>query len=1024
MKTAAFFNFLLLATLLTFLSAPAQAAGPEVAIVSPREATSLEKLAAREVRRYAYLRTGHLFPIIEADANFQAPAAIVVARKDRRIVSTVSKGKANLPSTSTAIVEALKPEQFHLRTLQSGARPVVLVTGGDELGTLYGAYRLAELLGVRFYLDGDVIPDERLSLPSPAAGSQKGAEKLQPFSQRAPLRLPMLDEVGRPLFALRGIQPFHDFPEGPDWWNVDDYKAILSQLPKLRMNFFGLHTYPEGGPNAEPTVWIGTPGDIGPGSEVKFSYASSYMTTLRGNWGYAPRKTGAYLFGAAQLFERDDFGAELMWGHIPHPTNAAGHNEVFARAGDLLREAFTHARRLGVQTCVGTETALTVPKAVRDRLKEQGKDVKDPAVKEELYEGIFRRAAQTYPLDYYWFWTPEGWTWEGTKPEQIAAVTNDFNAALAAHRKVNPPFKLATCGWVLGPQQDRALFDKVLPKSVAVSCINREVGKTPVDKGFAEVHGRGKWAIPWMEDDPALTSPQLWAGRMRRDAFDAHRHGCDGLMGIHWRTRILGPAVSSLAQAAWSQGDWADDARKLTSPPRQAGPIGGKFAKYPNNKITGTGDEALYQTVRYNVLGYRFPVPNGDYKVTLQFCEPHYADVRRRTFDVLVQGLRRIEELDIFARAGQNRALDFSYDVTVTDGWVEISFAPRVEYPCIAAISVEGAGATNKVNCAGPAYKDYAADWPEEKNLDAHKFPPVLDFYRDWAQAQFGPEVGLQAASIFARVDGRLPRPSDWISHGPGGIKPDPRKWAEVRPEYAFTDDLAALAPLVRGAGQQARFNWWLETFRYGRAMGELNCKWGEYAAALKKVKEERDPARQRDLARQNLLPLRREKIALLGRVYDHLLSTISNPGELGTIMNWESHCVPDLLGKPGDELAKLLGEPLPPDAQPPTVYRGPTRVIVPTTRTSFTPGETISLRVMVLSEQPATEAAIHWRKMGGGAFNKTPLIRVARGVYAAKFGGGDDDLEYYVQVTPAHGQPVIHPPTAPKMCQTLVAMP
>ena len=102
------------------------------------------------------------------------------------------------------------------------------------------------------------------------------------------------------------------------------------------------------------------------------------------------------------------------------------------------------------------------------------------------------------------------------------------------------------------------MFDKVLPKDVAVSCINRQVGYTPVDAGFAEVQGRSKWAIPWMEDDPALSSPQFWVGRMRRDAADALRYGCDGLMGIHWRTRALGPNVSALAQAAWQQGAWAD----------------------------------------------------------------------------------------------------------------------------------------------------------------------------------------------------------------------------------------------------------------------------------------------------------------------------------------------------------------------------------------------------------------------------------------------------------------------------------
>ena len=101
---------------------------------------------------------------------------------------------------------------------------------------LYGAYAFVEKLGVRFQIDGDVIPDTRI-----------------------PLALPVLDETHQPLFELRGLQPFHDFPEGPDWWTLDDWKAILGQAAKMRMNFVGLHTYPfqnkDLGP--EPTVWIG-----------------------------------------------------------------------------------------------------------------------------------------------------------------------------------------------------------------------------------------------------------------------------------------------------------------------------------------------------------------------------------------------------------------------------------------------------------------------------------------------------------------------------------------------------------------------------------------------------------------------------------------------------------------------------------------------------------------------------------------------------------------------------------------------
>ena len=187
---------------------------------------------------------------------------------------------------------------------------------------------------------------------------------------------------------------------------------------------------------------------------------------------------------------------------MPLPTTPDACNDVFNRTGSMLHDAFSFAHQVGVKTCVGTETPLVVPKLVGDRLNKAGKNPADVPIVQELYAGIFRRIVQAYPSDYFWFWTPEGWTWSGTKDEEVRATTNDLFAAIAAHKQVQPPFALATCGWVLGPQQDRAMFDKVLPKDVAVSCINREVGKTPVEPGFAEVHGRSKWAIPWMEDDP------------------------------------------------------------------------------------------------------------------------------------------------------------------------------------------------------------------------------------------------------------------------------------------------------------------------------------------------------------------------------------------------------------------------------------------------------------------------------------------------------------------------------------------
>ena len=241
-----------LSCLLAVPVAAARQTRPEVILVS-QNPKGLELLAAKEVRRYLYLRTGQLLPV--ACETFQPPAcAIAVGREMSEYLAGLAGAKNELKSS----VDALRNQQYLVKTLTGKEKWYLTIVGGDDVGTLYGAYRFAELLGVRFYLHGDTIPDGRIELCLPDA-----------------------NELGKPLFELRGIHPFHDFPEGPDWWNTDDYKAVIAQLPKLRMNFFALHTYPEKRPNAEPTVWIGLSDDIEPDGKVRSAYPSSYPATKR-----------------------------------------------------------------------------------------------------------------------------------------------------------------------------------------------------------------------------------------------------------------------------------------------------------------------------------------------------------------------------------------------------------------------------------------------------------------------------------------------------------------------------------------------------------------------------------------------------------------------------------------------------------------------------------------------------------------------------------------------------------------------
>ena len=969
--------------------AGAEATVVPAAVVCARDASFAEKLAAKEIRRYVYLRTGRLLTI-EDRLSAVKGGVILVGSKASPIVRDAG-----------LMVDDLGPEQYLLTTSTWHDRPIIVVAGGDPIGTLYGAYRLAERLGVRFYLHGDVIPDQTIALGF------------------APFR-----EVGKPLFDRRGVQPFHDFPEGPDWWNLDAYKAYLGQLPKLRMNFFGLHTYPEGGVGPEPATWIGPGDQIGEGGRVKASYPARHFTAANGTWGYNATKTGDYTHGTSALFDRDDFGADYMKGMTPWPETAAAQNELFFRMGGLLNDAFAYAHRLGVKTCLGTETRLVIPSPVKARLRQAGKNPDDPAVVQELYEGIFRRIAGTHPLDYYWFWTPEGWTWSAVTQPQIDATLADIRAAIAAHRKVQPPFTLATCGWVLGPPQQPALFDGFLPREMPMSCINRQVGHEPVEPGFARVVGRPKWAIPWLEDDPALTSVQLWAGRMRKDAVDALAYGCTGLVGIHWRTRVLGPNVAALAAAAWDQS-WTSAANRSETKAPPEGPVGGLFARF-DAPMTGTTMPELYQTVRYNTRGYHLDMPAGAYTVTLRFVEPAYDRPGVRVFGVSLQGKPVIESLDIFARAGRNKALDFTFkDVAVTDGRLKIDFNYQVEFPCIAAIAVEGPAGRRKINCGGGACQDYIADWPEGPEGGSARFLPADDFYADWALAQFGPEVAPQAAAIFTRIDGHLPRPTDWTS-GPGGIKPESRPWDAIRKDYAFIDDLEALRSQVRGAGNLDRFDYWLESFQYMRSAARAACDWHRFNEAMIKVMAGKTTEERKALARALALPVRREVLAAVADLHRHLLATVSTPGELGTVANWQQHNMPDLVFKPGQELASALGGNLPADAVPSKDSQGPPRIFVPVVRTGLISGEPLTLTVNVLGARPS-RGFVSWRKLGerDSAYSEVPLTHVARGVWTVTFPpeATRSDFEYFVQVDTELGQTLHFPATAPGLNQTVLVV-
>ena len=973
--------------LLGLLAGAVQAA---IVIETAPNASAVERLAAMEVQRYVYLRTGEL------PTTGKASQRIIVARKDRPIVS------ASLRQTA----KTLGPQQYILRTTITKGRKTWWVVGGDDTGTLYGAYRLAQELGVRFYLHGDVIPDQRLKT------------------------IPDVNETGKPIFSIRGIQPFHDFPEGPDWWNTDDYLAYITQLPKMRMNFIGLHCYPDGGVGPEPSVWIGLPGDADAQGRVQFSSTSHWANTARTvAWGYSAMPTSDFTCGVSLLFPQDHYGPDVMDGMLPRPATPEQCNAVFNRTADMFHIAFANAHALGVKTCVGTETPLTIPTAVKDRLKEQGKDPADPAVVQDLYKGMFQRISRAYPIDYYWLWTPEGWTWGANSDEALKQTISDIQSALSALDELGKPFTLATCGWVLGPAQDRKALDAILPKDSPMSCINQSVGHAPVEPSFAGITGRPKWAIPWVENDPAMTAPQPWVGRMRYDAADARRLGCTGLLGIHWRTKILAQNMAALADAAWDQSwvpaDFAVAKEKTQN--QMNGPLGGKIVTYPV-PVAGTDEDPVYQSVRFDTDGYRLKVPNGSYTVELMFNEPAYHETGRRVFGVSIQRRKVIDKLDMFASVGKDKALDFSYpDIKVTDGLLRIDFIRIVEFPCIAGIVVDGRTVdrkpfVRKINCGGGQYQDYEADNKQSDDQMDRRTMPVADFYTDFARASFGANVSGRIGKILAGIDGRgLPEPAGWIG-GPGGIATNTQPWDKAKERYAFVDQLDAIGSEVHGAGNNERFDYWLNTYRSMAAMAELGCLRGDLDARAASIKGEHDLVKQKSLA-DEAVQVRIRMARTWERMMTCQLLVVDTPGEMGTVANLEQHSRNTLKLLTGHDelLVQARGAALPPEAEVSKTYAGPARVIVPTVRTQVSKGESLRLKVIVLDKALPTSVTLYQRPLGKGTYRKIAFHHIGRATYAVDLPAAQGTFEYYITAQTSSGPKLVWPASAPDIAQSVV---
>jgi hypothetical protein len=477
-------------------------------IVLEADAGSQERLASRELarglRKLGFVRD----PIVAAAGEASAgPHAILFKL-------SVNKGAFKHPDAYeiTWIPQTTKSSEIRI----SAATPQAV---------LYAVFDFLERQGTYFGLDGEIYP-------------------LDPVAE---INLPPAREPwrGEPRFGVRGLVPWPDFLNCITVFNREDLRAYLEAMLRMRFNTLGIHVY--SGINQWTESFLSF--EYGGVGHLAFT-----DTTATHRWGYLPQRTSRYGMGSADFYDSEVFGSEAT-------TRARSCFEAAELAQQLWRESFEYAAKLGIRTGVGFEPYLipdeifrAIPPEARaaqvgDKPPRARVDVDSVAAK-DILESRLAQLLETYPtVDYVWLWEDEGMSWDSQK-SGVPLSTTPFIQAHDFLRRHAPKKRLVISGWG-GVVRHFADFHRRLPEDIIFSSLSDQLGWDPVSEEFSKLEGRERWPIPWLEDDPAMWLPQFHVDRFVTDMDRAGQFGCQGLMGIHWRHRIMDINAGFQSRYSW-----------------------------------------------------------------------------------------------------------------------------------------------------------------------------------------------------------------------------------------------------------------------------------------------------------------------------------------------------------------------------------------------------------------------------------------------------------------------------------------
>lgn len=447
----------------------------------------MEEYAAKELSRYVYALSGNLPTITTGKITTNG---YIIGRRGTH------------PLIDELLTQTIGPQGYALKKVKWNAQDLILIAANEEVGVLYGVYGLLQdHYGIQFNFDGDVLPSAGTAL------------------------FPELIETKTPLVAIRGFLPWTNFPQSATSYSWEDWKYILDQMARMRMNFLQIHNYNgEEGHN-----------EMFHNFEVDGTMSRVWMATARSGhaWGSYPGwDVNKYLFGSASLFDDYDFGADCAL-HNEKLSN----KQVFRKGVNEFQRVITYAHKRGIKIGLGLDINL-----IPDSYHKEPDDPKVMAARVKQIE-------MDYPdLDYLLCFQSESLNYNTPEAEKMRRRWRTiFDAFYVGLKKSMPQVRLAVSGWGL-----RAADVASLPTDVICAPISQysdafEDGQIYTNHEY--------WGCPWMERD-IYSSVYYYPYNMHLSntikAWQQRAPNMNGFYTLTWRiTDAIQPKLWFMARAPW-----------------------------------------------------------------------------------------------------------------------------------------------------------------------------------------------------------------------------------------------------------------------------------------------------------------------------------------------------------------------------------------------------------------------------------------------------------------------------------------